>query len=332
MEPIKFLDSNDLQNYYDSRYASGYMDEWDSMKVEFIEEILRTNVKKGGLNIIDFGCGSGFFTRLLNRIFVDGKIHGADISENAISIANSKGESIRYHVLNDKFINDNNGRFNLIFTHHVLEHVDNLLKTCRDISTLSSNNATIVHILPCANPGSFEYWVCSLYDNGIDKDRGNRFFCEDPGHLRRLSSHELITIMNNLGFYLKSQYFLNQFFGAIKYITESSPNFINEFLDYRKAKSHKVVIYLANKLANLIFLLRYSLKKKPFSILRELVNKKEKSDGYILMYIKILISIIILPMSFIIEKTITYFARMEWNKKRHLENGSEMILIFKKNE
>jgi hypothetical protein len=52
-----------------------------------------------------------------------------------------------------------------------------------DISNLQSSQ---LHILPCGNKESYEYEISILNKNGIDPKKENRFFYEEPGHLRSL--------------------------------------------------------------------------------------------------------------------------------------------------
>src|SRR5206468_2239021 len=56
----------------------------------------------------------------------------------------------------------------------------------------------------------------------------NRFFFEEPGHLRRLNTLEFERQENRIGFKLAKQYYANQEYGAINWITKSSPRFVKK--------------------------------------------------------------------------------------------------------
>ena len=75
-------------------------------------------------------------------------------------------------------------------------------------------SSSFLHILPCGNEGSFEHTICLLKKDGINKEMGNRFFFEDPAHIRRLSTDELNTMVAKFGFNLTKDYYSNQYYGG----------------------------------------------------------------------------------------------------------------------
>ncbi|MEI2710675.1 MAG: hypothetical protein V9E96_16940 [Chitinophagaceae bacterium] len=59
----------------------------------------------------------------------------------------------------------------------------------------------------------------------------NRFFFEEPGHLRRLTTNQFIEHEQKIGFSLIKDFYSNQYDGAINWITKSSPRFVKKLTD-----------------------------------------------------------------------------------------------------
>lgn len=57
-----------------------------------INEIIhKYNKQNDNHNILDLGCGDGFFTEYLNNIYIDGITIGVDNNETLLSICKKKG-------------------------------------------------------------------------------------------------------------------------------------------------------------------------------------------------------------------------------------------------
>ncbi len=115
--------------------------------------------------------------------------------------------------------------------------MQNLSETFATFNTYLKPNASQLHILRCGNRGSLEYRICDLKSNGIEK--GNRFFFEEPGHLRRLTTDEFTNCERQIGFTLKKEFYSNQFDGAINWITKSSPRFVKKLTDDKADKIYR---------------------------------------------------------------------------------------------
>lgn len=121
--------------------------------------------------------------------------------------------------------------YELVFTHHVLEHVYDLDKAWDSFVQLLKPRSGMVHILPCGNAGSFEFQLCSLRKGGINGAAGNRFFFEDEGHLRRLCTEDLERKASQDGFTLKMECYANQWYGAIDWITQAPLQYVRNISD-----------------------------------------------------------------------------------------------------
>ena len=184
--------------FYENCYAGDYMAEWSLLKKKRTLEIIRNlNLPKYG-KAVDFGCGNGIFTHIIQQALPDWEVCGIDISHNAIK--NAKNRFPKYSFKHASSSHLENNKFDFLFTHHVWEHVYNLEKIWQEAIILMNPNSTMLHILPCGNEGSFEHKICLLRLNGIDKNKGNRFFFEDQGHIRRLNTKQFDQLAKKNGF------------------------------------------------------------------------------------------------------------------------------------
>ncbi len=168
MDPLSFKTDRDLVSYYDDRYSGGYMDVWNEIKQQCVRDILASIPLSKNFRVLDYGCGSGFFTRFLGELFPEAELVGIDLSPHAIELAKERDTRASYFVHEDPDLEGMKQSFDLIFSHHVLEHVFDLNEVAADIASFAALNSRMLHILPCSNPGSFEFEICSLYEDGIE--------------------------------------------------------------------------------------------------------------------------------------------------------------------
>jgi 2-polyprenyl-3-methyl-5-hydroxy-6-metoxy-1,4-benzoquinol methylase len=172
--------------YYENAYTGDYMDEWeDDTKYRIIEVINGLNLSNEG-TALDFGCGAGVLTDVIRQALPGYKVYGTDISENAINKAKIYYDKCTF--FHDSDASHNKMKFDFIFTHHVLEHVYDIVEVADQIVSYLKPSSSMLHILPCGNENSLEYNICSLVKNGIDDQKGGRFYFEDKGHVRRLTT------------------------------------------------------------------------------------------------------------------------------------------------
>src|SRR5574340_1305298 len=193
MHPQKTSQLYDRQaavDFYQERYAQGYMDEWAIEKKQRVFETIRSLELPDVGEARDFGCGNGVFTEVMRQALPSGwKVYGTDISAIAVEHASKRYPGCIFYEPDDKELIGKG--FDFIFTHHVLEHVYDLAHVLDEMHAFLRDKAAILHILPCGNEGSFEHGICLLRKDGINPELENRFFFEDEGHVRRLSTDQL---------------------------------------------------------------------------------------------------------------------------------------------
>ena len=285
-----------------------------------MKEVLRELKLPPNGKALDFGCGNGVFTRIIKDTLPGWEVYGVEISSVAVQNARKRVPNCTFFeaVDSDHYKN----QFDFLFSHHVIEHVPDISEIFEVINGYLKQQSSQLHILPCGNKGSYEYEISILNKNGIDPKKENRFFYEEPGHLRRLTSDEFAAYEKKIGFDLKKEFYSNQEYGAINWITKSSPRFVKKLTDTNDAlnnESLKKLEKLRKKLLPLTYL------QFPYSKFLEIKNKwhKKLSD-----HLKL--SILFIP-AMISKPFYRYWdkkAAEEWEKNKPQKNGSEMFLFF----
>jgi SAM-dependent methyltransferase len=318
------LDLHNLEEsirFYEQRYAAGYMDEWDRVKKQRVEEII------AGLNLpatgeaLDFGCGTGVFTEVIKKALPGWQVYGTDISAAAIDRAKERHKDCNFFVLND--YNDKPEKFDFLFTHHVLEHVYDINKITEEMVNFMKPFSSCLHILPCGNSGSFEHKLSLLVRQGIDYEGGGRFFFEDEGHVRRLDTAGMNQLLGRQGFILEKEYYSNQHYGAIDWITDNRDHIIgmSRWSDGINV-SAKVKLLMLRIWLDSLYVLMF-----PAKYLKKL---KERTHIGIKQYLFKSIAMIVYPLSAPIYNYVKNNSENEWRMRKTDRNGSEMYLYYRK--
>jgi SAM-dependent methyltransferase len=305
--------------FYENRYRNGYMDDWDvEVKKRSFGVIRNLDLPEIGA-ALDYGCGNGVLTQLLSVALPKWKIYGTDISSQAI--ANAEMRYPQFHFFVDEAQMQ---KFDLVFTHHVLEHVYDIDRTINHVQSFLKPNGHVLHVMPCGNEGSFEHCICSIRKDGIDGKLENRFFFEDEGHVRRMTTQRLSQLMSNYHFNLTKAFYRNQFWGGWKWITQgSSKEFIKKFADPTMARDKAAKRLLSRTRFKL--LLSYYFQK-PVLVFNRYRRIKRNLKQQIIFIPLCFLSAIVSPYYFILNS----LANKEWLESREKTNGSEMFLFYKR--
>lgn len=318
------VNENNIKQFYEERYRRDYCKkhgQLDSMKT------LETLIEIPGPieTVLDYGCGQGGWSELLGEVFPDAKITGIDISEDAIAKAKERFPRNDYHPFDSKVAPFADSSFDLVFSYHVLEHVYEIENTVSDIARLVKPGGWVCLIFPCGNEGSFEESIVKLIKGGkeLSVNDETRFFYEDSGHLRRMESAKVIDLFRPHGLITYKEFYANQLWGAVNWISKSGPGFQHEFFNFRKAVSSAASFKL----------LAFEVLFMPVSLLMTLhsinTGKYKKNAG---LFRKTLIAgceagqWLVSPLA----RGLESLALSEWRKHRVKRNGSEQFLLFKK--
>ena len=76
--------------FYDRRYADGYMDDWRADKRRRIFDLIAGLELPATGTALDFGCGTGVFTSILQQALPGWRVCGTDISQLALAKARAR--------------------------------------------------------------------------------------------------------------------------------------------------------------------------------------------------------------------------------------------------
>jgi trans-aconitate methyltransferase len=326
MQPQKVLELHDKDTaveFYQERYANGYIDEWPTERKQRIFEVIRSLALPSTGDAMDFGCGNGVLTDVIRQALPSGwKVYGSDISGNAIANAAQRYPDCTFWVAGDQKLEHK--QFDFLFTHHVLEHVYDLPQILIEINAYLKNEASILHILPCGNEGSLEHSICLLHKDGIDRSIENRFFFEEEGHIRRLDTAQLSALCAEKGFHLTTEYYSHQHHGSIDWITKSWPNFILQLTDPATAVGSEAKKRLSKWRYQLFSLWALRI---PATVVEQSLSKRKKSlRHYLFLVLGLPLYLLSKPMDSYLKRK----AAEEWVNSKKDPKGSEMYLFFKR--
>ena len=332
MQVAPISDAKAARDYYETRYTQGYMDRWEAERRGRLRDVLATIELPANARILDFGSGSGALTPLLAEIWPDATVTGADISAAAVENANQRYDGIRFEVLDDDFVEQNAGMFDLVFSHHVLEHVFDLPGAVRDLSSLVRPGGRMVHALPCGNPGSLPHWICAQRPGGIDPAAGNRFFFEEASHLRRLRSEELEALFAPHGVTLARAAFGYHSAGALRLFTEMMPNELVALLSPLRCHAQampRVALLLVWCLTLLALRAPMQVLVRTRRLLQQVFafrTRRLTEPASALLLLLSVPALALAPISLPVELLVRRADAREWRNRRSDPAGSEMML------
>jgi len=200
-------EAQSAQALYDGRYTAGYRETLSSYEVarwralaHFIPKVARLS---GAQRVLDFGCGSGLFAPLWRLVFPEATLHFVDIS--SVAIDQLRHRFPEHRERSGVFDIDNRApfqdcSFDAIVSVEVLEHVENLAVTLREVARLLAPGGAFVWTTPCANAGSIEH-IFAGTTGQIEQSRTGerRWRWEEPTHLRRLTTRQMRQAMRGAG-------------------------------------------------------------------------------------------------------------------------------------
>jgi trans-aconitate methyltransferase len=308
--------------FYEDRFAKGYVEEWPHEKKQRVAEIVRgLGLPVSGI-ALEYGCGNGVFTAVLQEALPNWTVEGGDLSETAVANSSARYPHLRFYVLKEE--HTGHKTYDFVFTHHVLEHVYDLDRAWEDLIGLLKPTGSMLHILPCGNRGSLEHRLCVLRIDGISSQRGNRFFFEDEGHLRRLSTNDLTRRAVTHGFDLVREYYANQFYGTIDWVTASSHEFVQRLTERTNATGSWARTKLwggRHSLAIITWLRQFSM---------EYERIRRKSPQALKHVVFLVGTWGLYVTSKRVDRLLKSMTAWEWETKKEQRNGSEMYLYFAK--
>lgn len=99
-------------------------------------------IGKPGKEALDFGCGSGQFTRVLGKMLPDTQLTGSDFDQKP------PAELSTHHYVPSDVISHLREKYDLVMAMHVLEHDDDIVGLLSKITASAKDGATVVIEVP----------------------------------------------------------------------------------------------------------------------------------------------------------------------------------------
>ncbi|OGP73485.1 MAG: hypothetical protein A2Y80_00995 [Deltaproteobacteria bacterium RBG_13_58_19] len=318
---------DNLRQFYDARYSARHPDERGGLAAKRVKDALAA-IPIRVRTLLDYGCGQGGWLPLLSQVFPGARITGVDISEVAISRAQEQYPEQQFYLMEGETAPLAAESFDLVFSYHVLEHVYDLEKTVADLARLVRTGGYLCIIFPCGNAGSFEEKVTNLIKNGKEKSitQETRFFYEDAGHIRRMTSDAIINLCKNDNLMVFQEFYAHQFWGAINWLSKSDASLVREFFDPNKAvdpwakvKLGGLRFFFLNLLTPMMHLYSLDLSAQ----IRQTTNNNfKKYFWWCLLPFKV--------VSWPLGMMLDMLATLEWRYHKYDNNGSEQYLLLQK--
>ncbi len=310
------------RQYYEELHIGDYMLDWLPTKQQRIRDFLASLSLPAEGRFLDYGCGKGSLTPLLHEVLPGWEGFGTDVSETAMSFARGRHPQCEFISLDQAIACPQS--YDLVFSHHVLEHVSDLAAAISDQTYVLNDGGLIVAIMPCGNKGSVDQKIASLVRDGIDPATGKLFY-EEPAHLRRLTSDALQDAMANSGLALESIWFSNHFYGSIDYLSTYGFGFIRRMTPLKRAESLRAAARL----------LQYRSAFLPFAYAWAVCSVwKRGKTGFPLPLksrIRGTVARLLYPAGWALRSCIERLSAREWRRKRREPGASEMFTAFSRN-
>jgi SAM-dependent methyltransferase len=316
-------DGDALRRFYEERYEGAYMTRHQARDDERVRDLLSSIRPETVTSVLDYGCGRGGWAPLLTGLFPDATLHGVEISDAAVAHARRSFPEHEFQAFDGVNAPHVDGQFDLVFSYHVLEHVLDLASTVADMTRLVAPGGHLAAVLPCGDRGSLEERLVRLTGAIERSSTGElRFAYEDPGHLRRVASRDLIELVEQRGPELSEQLFANQFWGGVEVLLAANPSAVRALLDPRKARSVRRRLF--------VVLVRTALLgAQVLSRVHDLGDRgrpRRRAAARALHPIALTVRPLLHPLFGALDALVA----REWQARRHVHGGSAQYLLFRR--
>ena len=115
-------------------------------EIEYIVSYIRSSGNSG--LIMDMGCSTGQFTRVLVSEFGESRVHGADISKKSIERCQKRNPKLTFRHIGNEFYRENEGKYQHVLLSHVLEHVDKPARMLKKLQSLLRKDGSLIVSVP----------------------------------------------------------------------------------------------------------------------------------------------------------------------------------------
>ena len=146
--------------------------------------------------ILLLGCGAGRYVRALGRARPDLRVHGGDLSINALHEARRRDATSEYVALDASVLPYRDGVFSAVVFFDLLEHVPDVHGLLREAARVLKRGGVLHFFVPLeAEPGTLYHML-----RHSDRVPIHRWKRDHVGHINRFVSDDLIRYVWDAGF------------------------------------------------------------------------------------------------------------------------------------
>jgi ubiquinone/menaquinone biosynthesis C-methylase UbiE len=148
-----------------------------------------------GAKVLEVGCGAGRQARTLKSLRPALEIHGADLSQRAITEAQSYNDGVEYRIADAHRLLYDDATFDAVMLFDVLEHVPDVAQVVGEIGRVLKPGGLFHGFIPIeGQPHTLFYRLRNSKTLTIAKWKMERI-----GHIQQLTSNGVETIFKNAG-------------------------------------------------------------------------------------------------------------------------------------
>ena len=107
------------------------------------------NLPASPKRVLDIGCGTGFLTNEIKKMYPSAKVIGADVSKTALTIARNQYPQTNFiEVDAEKYLPFETESFDLIFSGEHIEHLKDVDMYLEELHRTAAPNATLILTTP----------------------------------------------------------------------------------------------------------------------------------------------------------------------------------------
>lgn len=158
-------------NHYDKHHNKNPIIKF--LMKKFHQDLFSLIKKAKPSSILDVGCGEGYTTKLIIRIFPHLKIEGCELDEKILQIAKKQNPKIRFTQCSIYKLKNETSSFDLTIVSEVLEHLEETNKAIKEVKRVSAKY--------CIFTVPYEpYWrIANMLRGAYWRNFGNT-----PGHIQ----------------------------------------------------------------------------------------------------------------------------------------------------
>lgn len=186
------------------KYYSAVKKEGKKHRIAHFLELINDEHK---VNVLDYGCGWGIFSKLIQEKSKNLNVEGIDLDPMSLSIAKDiVGELESLHFFNKKIIDYANKSFDYVLSMQVIEHVHNPGNYLREINRVLRDDGHLIISLPNVTQPNIILQLLLKSSKKLNrrlKERSELMlsnYKKEHDHIQAWDPYHFVTLLASLGF------------------------------------------------------------------------------------------------------------------------------------